>query len=180
MHLGKLVGDLHELSMADMGVLSAKLEPVDVIKVLQDTLGIFSSRFVKEQFAVSYDQKPGEPTIVLGDKDRLAQVFSNIIENTLRYTESPGELRIHWYKTGNDVRIVFEDTQPGVPHSTLERLFERLYRIEPARSRKDGGSGLGLAICKNIVEAFGGEIWADHSGMGGLRLEILLPLMRST
>ncbi len=180
MLLGKLVGDLHELSMADTGALSAKQEPVDVIKVLQDTVGMFSSRFTKESLIVHYDRKPGEPTIVLGDKDRLAQVFSNILENTLRYTESPGELRIHWVKTDNDVCIVFKDTQPGVPHSALERLFDRLYRIDPARSRKNGGSGLGLAICKNIVEAFGGEIRADHSDIGGLRLEILLPLVRNT
>jgi two-component system sensor histidine kinase BaeS len=180
MLLGKLVNDLHELSMADTGALSAKQEPVDVIKVLQDTLGMFSSRFSKELLTVHYDQKPTEPTIVLGDKDRLAQVFSNILENTLRYTESPGELMIHGEKTDNDVRIVFEDTQPGVPHSALERLFDRLYRIDPARSRKNGGSGLGLAICKNIVEAFGGEIRADHSGLGGLRLEITLPLARNT
>ena len=116
----------------------------------------------------------------MGDKDRLAQVFSNILENTLRYTESPGELRIHWEKKGNDVRIVFEDTQPGVPHSALERLFDRLYRIDPSRSRKNGGSGLGLTICKNIVAAFGGEIRADHADIGGLRLEIILPLERNT
>jgi two-component system sensor histidine kinase BaeS len=180
MLLGKLVNDLHELSMADTGALSAKQEPVDAIKVLQDTVGMFSSRFTKELLTVHYDQKPGGPIIVLGDKDRLAQVFSNILENTLRYTESPGELRIHWEKTDNDVRIVFEDTQPGVPHSALERLFDRLYRIDPARSRKNGGSGLGLAICKNIVEAFGGEIRADHADMGGLRLEIILPLERNT
>jgi two-component system, OmpR family, sensor histidine kinase BaeS len=180
MLLSKLVGDLHELSMADMGALSAKQEPVDVIKVLQDTLVMFSSRFIKESLGVHYDQKPAEPAIVLGDNDRLAQVFSNILENTLRYTESPGELRVHWVKTDNNVRIVFEDTQPGVPHNALERLFERLYRIDPARSRKNGGSGLGLAICKNIVEAFGGEIRADHSDIGGLRLEILLPLVRNT
>jgi two-component system, OmpR family, sensor histidine kinase BaeS len=180
MLLGKLVNDLHELSMADTGTLSAKQEPVDVIKVLQDTLGMFSSRFTRESLTVHYDQKTTEPAIVLGDKDRMAQVFSNILENTLRYTESPGELRIHWDKTDNHVRIVFEDTQPGVPHSSLERLFDRLYRIDPARARKNGGSGLGLAICKNIVEAFGGEIRADHADMGGLHLEILLPLMRNT
>jgi two-component system, OmpR family, sensor histidine kinase BaeS len=180
MLLGKLVNDLHELSMADTGSLSAKQEPVDVIKVLQDTLGMFSSSFTKELLTVHYDRKPGEPTIVLGDKDRLVQVFSNILENTLRYTESPGELRIHWEKTDNEVRLVFEDTQPGVPYSSLERLFDRLYRIDPSRSRKNGGSGLGLTICKNIVAAFGGEIRADHADIGGLRLEIILPLERNT
>lgn len=180
MLLGKLVNDLHELSVADKGALSANLEPVDVIKVLEDTLGMFRLRFSQASLVIDYDQRPGKGAVIMGDKDRLAQVFANILENTLRYTESPGELRIFWMPADKDVRIIFEDSPPGVPDDALEKLFERLYRIDPSRSRKWGGSGLGLAICKSIVKSFGGEIRAGHADIGGLRLEILLPLTRNT
>jgi two-component system, OmpR family, sensor histidine kinase BaeS len=180
MLLGKLVNDLHELSMADTGALSGKREPVDVVKVLKDTIGMFTPRFFQASLEINYDRKPGTDIMVMGDRDRLAQVFANILENTLRYTESPGELRIFWETTEKDVRIVLDDTDPGVPDNAFEKLFDRLYRIDTARSRKSGGSGLGLAICKNIVESFGGEIRAGHSDIGGLRIEILLPLSKNT
>jgi len=176
MLLGKLVDDLHELSLADSGEFSAKKEPVDAGKVLEDIAGIYRPRFAQASLDLSLDRKPGGWFIIVGDKDRLSQVFSNILENTLRYTRSPGELRISCTEAGQEILIVFEDSEPGVPDYALEKLFDRLFRIDPARSRRNGGSGLGLAICRNIVDSMGGRISAHHASIGGLRLEIRLPL----
>jgi two-component system sensor histidine kinase BaeS len=116
------------------------------------------------------------PTTVIGDADRLQQLFSNVLENTLRYADSPGTLKIWQDRTANRLTLFFEDSGPGVPEEALERLFDRLYRVDKSRSRTQGGSGLGLSICKSIVNALGGEIRAANAAPGGLRIEIELPL----
>jgi two-component system sensor histidine kinase BaeS len=176
--LGKLVDDLHDLSMADAGMLSLKMEPVDVAKVLEETMGMFHARFSQAALAVHHARGPGG-LIVEGDSGRLVQVFSNILENTLRYTQPPGRLEIRCESTGSEAHVIFDDTGPGVPEESLDRLFDRLFRVDPSRSRRYGGSGLGLAICRNIVESHGGQIRAGNSGIGGLRIEIMLPLART-
>ena len=118
-----------------------------------------------------------DPSItVIGDADRLQQLFSNVLENTLRYADSPGTLKIRQDRTANRLAFIFEDSGPGVPEEALARLFDRLYRVDQSRSRTQGGSGLGLSICKSIVNALGGEIRAARAASGGLRIEIELPL----
>ena len=77
---------------------------------------------------------------------------------------------------GNKVMVSIQDSSPGVPDAALPRLFERLFRVDKSRSRALGGSGLGLSICKNAVEAHGGTIRAAHSPLGGLLIEVVLPL----
>jgi two-component system sensor histidine kinase BaeS len=104
------------------------------------------------------------------------QLFSNLLENTLRYTDSPGKLKIFHRCEPLMLLLMFEDSGPGVPEASLERIFDRLYRVDPSRSRAKGGSGLGLAICKNIAETHGGTIRAANTPSGGLRIEIMLPL----
>jgi two-component system sensor histidine kinase BaeS len=175
-HLSKIVNDLHELSLADAGVLSIKKEPLDPVPVLNETLRHFRTRFEENQITVENSVKNNPPITVIGDADRLQQLFSNVLENTMRYTDSPGTLKIWQDRTANRLAFIFEDSGPGVPEETLERLFDRLYRVDQSRSRTQGGSGLGLSICKSIVNALGGEIRAARAASGGLRIEIELPL----
>jgi two-component system sensor histidine kinase BaeS len=78
--------------------------------------------------------------------------------------------------TAHEVLLQFTGTKPGVPNEALPRLFDRLYRVDPSRSREHGGSGLGLSICKTIIEAHKGTIKARHAATGGLMIEIMLPL----
>ncbi|MGD8345515.1 MAG: ATP-binding protein, partial [Desulfobacterales bacterium] len=106
----------------------------------------------------------------------LKQLFSNLLENTLRYADTPGTLTIGQELSANRLVFYFEDSGPGVPEESLARLFDRLYRVDRSRSRAKGGSGLGLSICKSIVCAFGGEIRAVNGKSGGLRIEVELPL----
>jgi two-component system sensor histidine kinase BaeS len=176
-HLSKIVNDLHELSLADAGVLSIKKEPVDPALVLNEALRHFRTRFEESQITVESHVANDPPVTVIGDTGRLQQVFSNVLENTLRYTDSPGTLKIWQARTENRWKLFFEDSGPGVPESALERLFDRLYRVDKSRSRNQGGSGLGLSICKTIVTALGGEIRAANAVAGGLRIEIELPLV---
>jgi two-component system sensor histidine kinase BaeS len=114
--------------------------------------------------------------IVDADADRLAQVFGNLLHNTLRYSESPGSLRIRLVRVDGSARVDWEDSPPGVNEEDLPRLTERLFRVDESRSRVSGGSGLGLAIVKAIVDAHDGSMQASRSELGGLRWSILLPL----
>lgn len=104
---------------------------------------------------------------VFGDRDRLMQLFNNLLENSLRYTDSGGSLKISAEQHDKTVRLTFADSAPGVSDDQLQKLFERFYRTEGSRNRASGGSGLGLAICLNIVEAHNGRIIAAHSPLAG-------------
>lgn len=168
------VDDLHELSLSDSGSLSYQFAHFDLRAALVDVVESQSARIENHDLELTAHW-PSAPVRVKGDERRLRQVLSNLLENSLRYTDAGGSLRV----TGsvNDAfRLTVEDSAPGVPSEAYSRLFDRLYRVEESRSRARGGSGLGLAICKGIVEAHGGTIAAGPSPLGGLRVEVELPL----
>jgi len=113
---------------------------------------------------------------VLADRERIGQLFSNLLRNSLRYTDAGGRLEIRVIEKNGFVEIQFNDSEPTVPVDDLPKLFDRLFRVEASRSRDTGGAGLGLAICKNIVEAHQGIIRAGKSEYNGLQILIELPL----
>jgi two-component system, OmpR family, sensor histidine kinase BaeS len=174
-HLSKIVNDLHELSLADTGALSIKKAPVDPAAILKETLGHFRRSFAENQITIENNMENQPPFNIIGDADRLRQLFSNLVENTQRYADAPGILKIGQECNENRLILFFEDSGPGVPEGELDLLFDRLYRVDRSRSRAQGGSGLGLSICKSIVSALGGEIRATNGNSGGLRIEIELP-----
>ena len=121
---------------------------------------------------------PLEPVFVRADASRLTQVISNLLENSIRYTDGPGTLQSTITCSRNFVEICLEDSAPGVPPHAHALLFDRLYRVDLARSRAHGGSGLGLSICKALLAAHDGEIHAMPSAWGGLKIVIQLPLIK--
>ncbi len=174
MKLNRLVNDLYELSMSDIGALDYQKQSVDVAVVLQATLENYRDEFDNKKITVKLDQDKNIRQIS-ADPNRLQQLFSNLLTNALRYTDADGELRLKLEDTKNRVVITMEDSAPGVSDSDIPRLFERLYRVDSSRNRETGGTGLGLAICKNIVDAHGGTISAAPSLLGGLKIIIELP-----
>jgi two-component system, OmpR family, sensor histidine kinase BaeS len=170
----KLVDDLHALSLLESDTLSMAREEVDVLKVARDILHAFGLRLTHKGINVTSDLEVGGRLMVIGDGARLAQVFTNLMENTLKYTDTPGRLNITHRLTGKEVLLVFDDSPPAVSPAELPNIFERLYRTD--HSRSSSGSGLGLAISKAIIETIGGTIEACASPLGGLRIEIMLPL----
>ena len=175
-HLSEIVNDLHELSLADTGELSMKKMPINPAVVLKETLSHFKQGFAEKRIRIKNDLENHPPITIIGDADRLRQLFSNLVENTLRYADTPGILKIGQKCKANRLILFFEDSGPGVPEGELDHLFDRLYRVDRSRSRAKGGSGLGLSICKSIVIALGGEIRATNGNSGGLRIEVELPL----
>ena len=111
-----------------------------------------------------------------GDRTRLTQAIDNLIENALRYTDSPGRVEVTIDAQGDDAMLQVDDTPPGVAEADRARLFSRLYRPEGSRSRESGGAGLGLALVERIITVHNGTIDATESSLGGLRLRITLPL----
>ncbi len=176
MHLQRLVNDLYELSMSDIGALAYKRIAVNPVGILAGTLELFEQRFSTKGITLSADLPDKFPDSLLGDPDRLHQLFTNVLENSLRYTDAPGSINIRIENDHTMVAIVFEDSSPGVNEMQLTKLFEKLYRADPSRSREGNGAGLGLAICQNIVEAHLGKITAYASPFGGLGIRIELPL----
>ncbi len=173
--LGKLVEDLHLLSLADTQNLLTRKDDIAPLDILKEIITHYRSRLASRNIDVDLELNIVRPVTLKGDADRLARLFINLLENTLRYTDSPGVLKIKALRTDSQLTISFEDTGPGVPPEAIGRLFDRLYRVDTSRSRELGGSGLGLAICKQIVEAHGGTIQAANASSGGLQIRIMLP-----
>ncbi|HET6365550.1 MAG TPA: ATP-binding protein [Nitrospirota bacterium] len=177
MRLNRLVDDLYQLSLSDIGALTYRKENLDLAMVLRDSLESYRTEFGRKGIRVTEDISLERKTILFADRERLNQLFANVLENSLRYTDTGGELAISITYTEGQVTIEFQDSTPGVPEKELDRLFERLYRVEGSRSRTSGGAGLGLAISKDIVEAHEGTISAHPSPLGGLLIRITLPVV---
>ena len=175
--IGKLVDDLHVLFVADSENLVQQKLPVKPLDILQEVIGSFETRLTQACIRLEAHSIEDQGAVIMGDEDRLAQLFTNLIENTVRYTNSPGVLRINHYRSLEKLTLVFEDSAPGVPTETLDRVFDRLYRVDKSRSRALGGSGLGLSICKEIVIGHGGAIRASHSSLGGLLISMEFQLV---
>ena len=172
---GKLIDDLHDLSLTDVGAMAYRRAPIDLVTVLQAAQAGMQRRFEAAGLRLEVSIAP-PPLSISGDEARLQQLFGNLLENSLRYTDKGGIARLHCQRDDAVAGISIEDSAPGVPEDKLEKLFERFYRLEASRNRASGGSGLGLAICRNIVEAHDGKIVAEPSPLGGLRIRIELPL----
>lgn len=176
MRLSRLVDDLYQLSMSDLGSLSYRETDTDPVAILRDALGHMEPEFQSKSIRTQLDVQPGVPNTIPADPDRLAQLFRNLLGNSLRYTDSDGQLHINVHAEAGRLIFDIDDSAPGVPETDLPQLFERFYRVESSRSRAHGGAGLGLAICRNIVEAHNGTIKAMASPLGGVRVRVELPV----
>ncbi|GLQ50493.1 sensor histidine kinase efflux regulator BaeS [Dyella flava] len=173
--LSKLIDDLYQLSLADLGAMVYRKTDLDIGKLLAATAEAFQERFRKADLALEL-RLPASPVMIYADESRLHQLFANLIENSLRYTNAGGRLCIECTPGDDSVTIELMDSTPGVDEKNLPRLFERFYRVEASRNRASGGAGLGLAICRAIVDAHRGSIAAQASPLGGLWLTIGLPV----
>lgn len=175
-HLQKLMDDLYELSNADIGALRYTKQSVDLTELINEIAEAHRSEFEDRDITFKV-YSPGMPIRVYADPSRLHQLMDNILRNSLKYTNEGGNVALDWtvHERTRLAVITLEDSLPGVPHGTHERLFEHLYRAEMSRNRDSGGSGLGLAICKRIVEAHEGSIEASKSRYDGLKIQVSLP-----
>jgi two-component system sensor histidine kinase BaeS len=175
LQLTRLIEDLYQLSISDLGGLSYHKAALDPVALLGNTLSAYRSRFAGRRLELVEDLPETGKLTLHGDAERLRQLFENLLENSLRYTDSGGSLEVSLADRGSAIEVVLRDSAPGVTEADLARLFERLYRVEGSRNRASGGSGLGLSICRNIVAAHGGTIHATASALGGVQMTLRLP-----
>jgi two-component system phosphate regulon sensor histidine kinase PhoR len=122
-------------------------------------------------------ESAGAPdNLVMADPDAMNQVFGNLVENALKYAKSGKKIRVGARLAESEVEFMVKDFGPGIPFEHLERIFERFYRVDKARSRESGGTGLGLAIISHIVQAHGGRIWAESELGSGTEFHFTLPI----
>lgn len=172
--LARLVEDLHTLSLTDLGALSYYKEPLDLSEAITDAVDAQRRAFTES--GLSVELRLDATIRVIADETRLSQVFSNLLQNNLRYTHAPGRIVITLRRSSDDEAVLeWEDTGPGVPIEELTRLTERLFRVEGSRNRASGGSGLGLAIAKALIEGHAGSLTARASTLGGLAIVITIP-----
>lgn len=176
--LGRLVEDLYQLALADVGALEYRFEALDLAEVVRDALAMH--RHALADAGLALEAVLDEIPPVRGDARRLGQLVDNLLANARRYTDAPGRIRVAVESADGQACLFVEDTPPGVPADALPQLFDRLYRVDGSRNRAAGGAGLGLAICAAIVAAHEGTIAAAPSPLGGLRIHVHLPFAGSS
>lgn len=178
--LTRLVDDLHLLAITQASLFHYRFTPVDfyaLLKRLQPRL-----QQLLQTAGLTFEIKQlSDPVMIMGDEQRLEQLIVNLAQNSARYTDRGGHVRLSLHKLplhklslqkGHNVVLKWEDSAPGVLDEDLPHLFDRFYRVEHSRQRALGGSGLGLSIVANIVQAHGAVIHAAHSTLGGLAITI--------
>ncbi len=178
-HLGRLVDDLHTLSMADAGRLSLQIQELDLVALARDTLADYASRLALHQIKADLRSAQAQ-VLVHADKDRMRQVLLNLVENALRHAHVGGWLEVALQpQTDADGKrwalLSVSDAGPGLPEDVRRHVFQRFQRCDNSRSRATGGSGLGLSIVHTLVARQGGSISVAVSARGGTCFTVRLP-----
>jgi two-component system sensor histidine kinase BaeS len=173
-HLGRLVDDLHALTLADIGGLQYRKGDCDIAELWREQCAAHRASFRDAELALNA-QIPTREIIVYGDEDRLQQLLDNLLDNSRKYTQVGGNVTVALNALAEGVELLVEDSAPGVPEAALPKLFDHLFRVDDSRNRASGGSGLGLAICQRIVAAHNGSISATAAPLGGLLIRVFLP-----
>ena len=166
--LARLTNDLLKLSRIEAGRLELESRPVNVAGLVNGCVETARFKAEAKGIRVIVELQEGLPP-VRGDGVQLGEVLQNLLDNALQYTPSGGHIDVKAYSNGHEIIFTVSDTGIGIPESDLERIFERFYRVDAARSREAGGTGLGLSISRHIVEAHGGRIWVESAVGQGSR-----------
>jgi len=175
--LNNLITDMLDLSEIEQKKASLDFAPHDVSAIVRDVIGEFWPDVGKKNHTLEI-KVPGDPVIVQVDRESLAKALGNLVDNAIRYTDPGGRIsvRVERVDATAQVRIDIEDNGIGMPQHDLERIFERFYRIDKARSLRTGSTGLGLAIVKHIMETLGGKVAVTSSPGKGSCFSLLLPI----
>jgi two-component system phosphate regulon sensor histidine kinase PhoR len=170
--LTQMVNELSELSRIESGEASLKKEPIDIGEVATRVVERLKPQADRAGISLAMDIPSGLPR-ALADKERVEQVLVNLLHNAIKFTHSGGRINCMAKIEGDNILVSVVDTGVGIPADDLPRIFERFYKADKARA--GGGTGLGLAIAKHIVEAHGGQIWAESIEGKGSTFTFTLP-----
>lgn len=176
--LERIINDLYDLSMSDIGALNYAMEKVNLLEIIDQSISFYESAFDEKQIKLTTPPHKDTSIFISADRNRLAQLFKNLLENSLKYTDNGGNIQFHITTDKSTATLTVEDSAPGVPPEHLPHLFDRFYRVEKSRNKDTGGTGLGLSIVKQIIDAHQGTINVSESKLGGICMTISLPLYR--
>ena len=172
--MNRLTEDLLALASVESPDYKLALQPMRASALVQDAIDSLGGIVVDSE--VELESTGAPDALVLADSDAMNQVFGNLIENALKYGAAGRRIRVGAQPIEGEVEFVVQDFGPGIASEHLDRIFERFYRVDKARSRDSGGTGLGLAIVKHIVQAHGGRVWAESELGSGAQFHFTLPL----
>jgi two-component system phosphate regulon sensor histidine kinase PhoR len=171
--LNGLVEDLLSLSHLESKEIALDKKDHDLKRLAEDVLRGFGSQIKNKGIAFKDELPPG--LLVKADGEKIKQVFTNLIDNAIKFNKEKGAIRVRAETPGDMVKVVVEDDGCGIPEKDTDRIFERFYRVDKARSRDLGGTGLGLSIVKHIVELHGGLVGVESSVGLGSKFWFTLP-----
>jgi len=169
----RMISDLLELSRSDSGTSILHLKSFSLDNLLNELQNKF--RLISETKNINILNNELPDIQIEGDKNLLRRVFSNLLDNAIKFTSHGGSISISLVDRGNDVVTCIKDTGIGISEEHQEKIFDRFFRADSSRSRDTGGTGLGLNICKNIVELHKGNIQAKSKTAAGSTFEVILP-----
>lgn len=155
--MSAILEDLDQLTKLEVNEIQLDIQPFDIKELVQDLFEDFEMKAKKRNIKLLFAHEYG-PTFVKGDRSKIGQVITNLINNSIAYGSENGATMIRLYRVDDLITIEVSDDGLGIDAAHLARLFERFYRVEKSRNRNEGGSGLGLAIAKHIIEAHGQKI----------------------
>jgi two-component system phosphate regulon sensor histidine kinase PhoR len=171
--MNRLTEDLLALASIESPDYRLARQPTRASAMVQDAIDSLGGLVVDSGVDLQYAGAPDATVMV--DPDAMNQVFGNLIENAMKYGRSGKRIRVGAKQLDEKIEFFVEDFGPGIASEHLERIFERFYRVDKARSREAGGTGLGLAIVKHIVQAHGGTIRAESELGSGTTFLFTLP-----
>lgn len=177
--LSLLIEDLRTLSLSEAGELTLTLQPVSPSDLIDRVSGAYLPKARALNISLETETDANLPDIN-ADFYRITQVLANLLDNALRYTPSGGQLKLSAQPVLEGMMFRVQDSGPGISQVDLPHIFDRFYRGDKSRNRQDGGSGLGLAISKSIIEAHGGQIWAESATGEGTTIVFVLPTFKKT
>lgn len=172
--LNRLITDLLELSKIEKQAMPLKITEVNVNEIIENSTQTIS-KFARDKNITLHLPDDKNPVYVEADIDRLGQIVLNLVANAVNYTSDNGDIYIDAEERSSTVVLRVRDTGMGIPEEALDRLFERFYRVDKARSRHSGGTGLGLAIVKHLVESHDGKIYVKSVEGAGSTFTVELP-----
>lgn len=157
-----IVQDLDMITKLEVGDLSLNIEPFDIVALVEGVFDLLEMKSAKKKITLTFDMHYPDPIMVKADKERIRQVLTNLVVNSIKYGSIKGTTEISIENLiKNKVIVRVTDNGEGIAKANIPRLFERFYRIDKSGSRKEGGSGLGLSIVKHIIEAHDEKIYIE-------------------
>lgn len=172
--LEHLISELLELARLENGELPLQFRPVDLKVLIQRSLQLFESEIRSKRQDLEIEC-PQTLAPVSGDEEKLERALANLIHNAVKFTSEEGKIKIRAREEGGQVKISVSDTGIGIEEDQLPRIFERFYRVDKSRSRKEGGTGLGLSIVKHIAQAHAGSVSVESRVGKGSTFTLSLP-----